>query len=270
MKALQTIFVLGDTFVHKTTETKFKLTDAAYSYTTRNFNVMVQASPETRSNNPNILARVRNSLVHALNKCSMLPKIIILVLEDDLIKGMKASDATPVSEYSRWIKWLINEFRKIIDTMKDFLPANAKRDEHPQFIWIIPTRHCNYRNNVPRKKLGTSIENTAKCVEKNISLRLVQKWDFNDTNIFLKDEQRFTTNGICDFWTSVDKSIEYYETKWDTNRSPQKRQPSEDNNRGDRNERHSHFYNDPVWDRNRERRRSGEDNRRRLPHPSFR
>ena len=169
--------------------------------------------------------------------------------------------------FARLIKWLMNEYRKIIDTIHDTLPQNAKKTGFPKFIWINPTHHCNYWNNVARKKFGVCLENCTKNFDNHVALRLVHKWDFNDTSIYLKEEQRFTTQGLCDYWTSVDKTIEYFETKWTNNPTPKKNQARNDEGR-------QRFQNDPVWDQNRGS-RSGSDRhyrrseeRRPLPPPN--
>ena len=248
---------------------RFRITDPTYSYSTRNFQVIVQASTESKSNNPNLLARLRNSLVHAINKCNQLPKLIVIVLEDDIIRSMNLDELSMTAVFGRLIKWLANEYRKIIDTIKDLIPTNAKQEGFPKFIWVNPTRHINYTNNVARKKFGVCLENVVKTLDNHVALRLVHKWDFNDSNIFLKEEQRFSITGICDFWSSVDKTIEYFETKWTEHATPTKKSRSHDEGKG-------RLYNDPVWDHNRHRRGDrdrdrggrGSADRHRLPHPS--
>ena len=241
------------------------MVDAAQSYTTRHFAVMVQATNNSRSNNPAILARLRNSLVHAINRCTQLPKIVVIVLEDDLLESINPNENLAAALNKR-IRWLMHEYRKIIDTTKDFLPQNAKNDGYPKFLWINLTKHCNYTNNTERKKLGTCMENMSKFFDNNVSLRLVHKWEFSDTNLFLKEQQRFTSEGLNTFWTALDKTIEYFETKWTA--ASTTASATDDRNRHAR---------DPVWDRgidrdSRRRRRSGDrqehDNfRRRLPVP---
>ena len=47
--------------------------------------------------------------------------------------------------------------------------------------------------------------------DNHIALRLVQKWDFNDDN--LCQETGITAKGISTLWKSVDKTVEFFETK---------------------------------------------------------
>ena len=243
---------------------KFRLVDAAHSYTTRNFAVTVQATNDSKSHNPAILARLRNSLVHAINKTTQLPKIVVVILEDDLIKSI-SMDENINQAFNKRIRWLMHEYRKIIDTTKDFLPQNAKKEGYPKFLWINPTRHCNYINNQERKKLGGTLENLSKNFDNNVALRLVHKWDFSDSNLFLKEQQRFTNDGLDTFWTALDKTIEYFETKWADMGSTSKNNKQE--------ERQDRFNSrEPVWERDRSRQGSSDRHdhdsfRRRLPMP---
>ena len=218
-----------------------KIIDPSASYTTRTYAVEVFGSVEHNSLNPSLLARVRNSLVRSINNCIILPRIIVVVLEDELLNEVKTNDYGLSQDYSRRIKWLMNEFRKVIDTINDYVPQNAKSTGFPKFLWISPTRHRNYKNNALRKKFGSCIEAQAKLVENTTCLRLVQKWDFNDSSIFLEQEQRFSNQGKFDFWAAVDKTIEFYDTIYNTKSCH--RSKREDSSQEDKdNSRHQRYY----------------------------
>ena len=272
----------------KQSNAKFKSLDPTYSYCARNFEISIQACGETTSNNPSLLARLRNALVHLINKntTTMLPKIILIVLEDDIIKDAKAEEPNMGRDYNRRIRWLINEYRKIIDTIKDYIAPNARKEGYPYFIWINPSKHINYKNNSARKKFGSCLESSTKSYENNLALRLVQVWDPNDSNAYLGPEQRFSAGGILDFWEGVDKTVEYFETKRVDRTSaisslPESTNRVSDSARKESNERRSAEYRPPSsaardqphhnrtdrTDRERDRRDRYQDNKRPLPPP---
>ena len=214
IKAQKRLWVIGGDFVADTAHINLRLADPATTYTTRNYDVDVTASKQFNSNNPSLLSRLRNSLAHALNACSILPHRVVIVLEDELINDAKADENNMLKDYSRRVKWLMSEYRKLIDAVKDYLPPNAKVEGRPKFIWVMPTRHKNYMNNYSRRKFGQALEAQAKLVENNVALRIVQKWDYEDGNLFLFDEQRLTYDGKTELWKGVDKTIEFYDTKY--------------------------------------------------------
>ena len=222
------MWVLGANFVEDTARTNYKFQDPEGSYTTRNYNVEVLASTEHRSNNPSTLARIRNTLTHGLNKCTILPQLVLIVLEDDVIKEINVKDDYMLRDFTRRVKWLMSEFRKTIDAAKDALQPNAKTLNQPKFIWVLPTKHKNYRNSYPRRKFSQAIETQCKLNENMIALRLVQRWDYEDSNLFLQEEQRFTSEGKAEFWRAVDKTVEFFDKKYTDKREVT---PSENNNR---------------------------------------
>ena len=137
----------------KTADSKFKQTDPAFSYCARNFKISIYAKEEGNSNNHSLLGRVRNALVNAINKCTLLPKLVVIVLENELINSAMSAETQDYNkDYSRRLKWLLNEYRKIIDTINDYLRPNCRKTDYPKFIWINATKHKNYSDNHLRRK----------------------------------------------------------------------------------------------------------------------
>ena len=215
MKALRNMWVLGAAWVKETADVHFRLQGHENSYLVRNFAITTYGSIDYKSANPSLLARIRNSLVQAIEQSTMMADLVLIVLEDDVINSIKnVGDDHIGKDYQRRIKWLMSEFRKIIEATKDYLPYNAKASGKPEFLWIIPTRHVNYRNNFYRKKFGYAIEMMTKFYEQMFALRLVQKWDFNDSNLYLREEGRHTYDGKAEMWKAVDKTVEFFVTKY--------------------------------------------------------
>ena len=245
--------MIGAEWVKETADINFRLLDPSTSYSARTFGISTHGSVAHKSINPSVLARVRNSLFHAFNKADRLPDIVVVVLEDDVINSTGfIDDDLLLKDYSRRIKWLMSEYRKAIEGVKDVLPPNAKSDKKPKFLWIMPTRHVNYANNFYRKKFANAMETMAKFYENTTALRLVQRWDFNDTNLYLKEERRFTYDGKAEFWKAVDKTVEYFDTKYEKKKQepkdstvltlPRPPQPENFNNRGNQPQNRREFH----------------------------
>ena len=196
----------------KHADAKFKCVDPAFSFCARNYKISIFAKEEGNSNNPSLLGRLRNALVNAFNKCTILPKLVVIVLENELINTVRQVDVQDLNkDYTRRLKWLLNEYRKIVDTMHDYLRPNCKQENFPKFIWVSATKHKNYSDNTQRKKFNYVLETLTHSFDNHIALRLVQKWDFNNDN--LCQELGITADGIKTLWKSVDKTVEFFETK---------------------------------------------------------
>ena len=177
------------------------------------------ATSERLSNNPNMLSRLRNAPVIAFNKSKVLPKMVVVIIEDDLIsyfdkiyndieEPMTEKDITKL--YTHSVKWVMSEFRKIFETIKeDILPSKAKRNDWPHFLWILPTTHKNYFNNWKREVFTQVIKRAARLQSNVFALELKQLWDFDDSSLFLYPERRYSPSGLTTLWSSLDRTIRF-------------------------------------------------------------
>ena len=152
IKARNTLWIIGDDFVHGSARVNFKRRNETASYSARNFEIVIEARNAFSSHNYNQLSRLRNSLIKAINECDRLPKYILVILEDDIIRETNFADCGLAQYYERELRWLISEFRKSIDTIKDMLPNKAKSRKYPKILWISPSLHDHYANNGLRKR----------------------------------------------------------------------------------------------------------------------
>ena len=181
------------------------------SYASRHFYISILSSDEYSSNVKSVLARLRNNLVRGLNKCVAIPKIILIVLEDSIINDVPVCDFGLKVEYEVRLKWLISQYRKLIESFIDLIPFKSRKDNWPKFLYLCPSLHNNYRNNTLRKKFTRSLEDICSYSEKSSAIRLRHGWDQDDNNIYLEQQQRFTTEGLASFWNATDKVIEDYD-----------------------------------------------------------
>ena len=134
--AYQKLILIGDKFVDSTAEQHFKRRDEKHSYAVRHFDIDIASTSPTSSNNPEIMSRLRNNLVMALNRTITLPKIILEVLEDDIIRTIDHKDHGLGKHYERRLKWLMNQYRRVIESFIEKLPLKTKREGWPKFLWI--------------------------------------------------------------------------------------------------------------------------------------
>ena len=162
----------------------------------------------------NTVSRYRNQLIGALLDKKVLPKIVVIIPDDDIINFIEDSfDAKlPPKEMGHVLNWLMNEYDKLISIHKENLPAKAKRAGYPQILWIEPPLHDNFLNNRERESFNSTLSTVAQFHPDTWVLKLKKIWDPNDNSLYMKEEQRFTAAGLKSYWDAVDKTVRYADT----------------------------------------------------------
>ena len=216
VKGLDELWIIGDRFCFDTVSTHLLTLTEEASYIKRNFEVSQFSTNSFVSNDPNVLSRIFNQLVRAFTEKRALPKLIVVVLEDEIIKQMRfRQEQAAVStnlKFKKPIMWLMREFSKAIESFKDYLPEKAKREKHPHVTWIQPVTNVNLANSSVRDKFGSDLKTYATMFPNMSALRLVQIWDIYDKSLYLGPQQRFTHEGKSQFWRALDKTVRFCDT----------------------------------------------------------
>ena len=153
-----------------------------------NFEVESYATNAIKSNNPSVLSRFRNLVMRAFGIFNKLPRLIVVVCEDDLAKAIHINDFGISEGYQRMCEWLIREYKRNLLTIKEKLPRKSICTDWPHILFLAPSVHKNYNNDKYRKKFTHAMENAlreSRNAENMSILRLRQMWDSEDGNIFL-------------------------------------------------------------------------------------
>ena len=106
------------------------------------------------------MSRLVNCVTNAINTKLSLPKWMLIVVEDDLMKDNIVQHAT-ADEYKEMIDWIMAEHAKVITRFKSYMPMKAKKYQWPLILWVIPTLHVNYNNFSQRKNFIMGLRNAA-------------------------------------------------------------------------------------------------------------
>ena len=115
--------------------------------------------------NRSTLGRIHNQLVKAINQEIILPKAIVIILDNDLILATKYTGFGTSDIYGRIIHWLSNQFAKLVAIQKDRLPKKALKPDYPTFIWMAPPTNVRFPDNESRIKMAKSIKNVIKIIK---------------------------------------------------------------------------------------------------------
>ena len=220
--AVETIWIIGEDFVEGSARRCFTQKNDEEFFTHTKFDIKVFASKSFNSHFLTTVARIRNNLAMALlNVVTPMPKIIFIMPEDDIIKEIRTSkdetlqylvhtqDVTGLTHVlGRNIEWLLHEVRKLLAAHNDALPKKAQKNCN--VVWVLPSRHMNYANDLMREILGNCIESIVEIHnERNFALSLKQNWDQYDPSIYFSDSQRYSNEGLNRLWRAFDRTVWY-------------------------------------------------------------
>ena len=163
----------------------------------------------------NLLAMLVSTLVKHIWKEIYLPKYLVVILDDDLIRWLKFEDFGISEVMGRTIKWLAYQIDRVIKAQINYLPKKAIRYKQPQVIWIGASNHHDFANNVTRKKFNDCISSIVDIFPNMKILKPIKGWDYNNHRLVAKNGQRLSGFGIEKFWMAVDSAIQF----WDENRN---------------------------------------------------
>ena len=160
--------------------------------------------------NPNMISRVRNTIIAGIKQDVHLLKMIVVVLDDDLIKYLNFGRYGFSEASGRLVSYLMSEFGKIIESHNERLPKKAiRKDGGPTIVWIQPPLHKNFANNHLRIKFAKVCDEMAQLHPNNVALALKKGWDEDDDHMYLQESRRYTHAGLGAYWQAVDRTIKY-------------------------------------------------------------
>ena len=140
VKGIENIWIFGDSFCKNTADAFFHIEDEQ-TFSKKHYEVSIFCMNQQSSNMRNILARILNNVITTLNRRKYLPKMIVFLLEDDLIQYLNHNNYGATELFGKVISYLEAQLRDTLYTFKSLLPTKAKKHNWPQMIWIPPANH---------------------------------------------------------------------------------------------------------------------------------
>ena len=167
---------------------------------------------ENRQNLPgNILSRLRNLLVCGINDEILLPKAILIILDDDMMDDLDHYDHGITNSIGRMIEWIMNEMHRIINDHKNKLPSKARKFKFPTVLWyLIPLHEVYDQYSDFKKKFNKAVITTSKLFREVQYVQLdSSSWNFKDESYFANG--RFTADGLKAYWHGINQAYK----NWD-------------------------------------------------------
>ena len=207
------LWILGDNFTAKSYRSHFKSRNANH-YIKKNYEVTAFCNSKFASSNTNMLSRLQNTLATGLNKTKngILPKYILVILDDDLITYLDYKREGVATLLGKWIEWLVKEFNSLIGDRKKQLPQHCRKIE-PFFYWVSAPTHDNFskeRNNL-HMKFNLSLDSVIGLQSNMRVVRMKDPWNPKDGDLVMLD--KITETGMSTYWDVVDSTFCFNETR---------------------------------------------------------
>ena len=213
-KGLEHIWIIADDFAYHTAQQFFNNPRNAEGgspfYTFNTFEVIEYLSSKYKSSNPSVSGRIINNFVYGLNKHRQLPKLVVIIPDNDIVKGIHSQDDIMVI-IGMVTEWIVRECNRAIETYQENLASKCKQPHTPHFLWIAPPTHKNFgKSNNNKREIQTECLEKISRLYNNVSmLKLIKCWSYDDHNAFLYDSYRFTLEGLKKYWSGVDAAIRF-------------------------------------------------------------
>ena len=205
------MWILGDLFVGESIQQYYmgmQQTDS-YSRTHLEVNTFHRRTVHDGSDNP--FSRIYNGLIYAMRTMGYIPMILVIVIEDDVIRYADYNDFGVTAMYGRVITYLADEINKAINEFKSILPQKCLREDWPQMLWVMPTTHDHYHQgtNTLRKKFAHEMEAQLRHQPKMHALHVNKLWQSNNVHLVDRYSHRITPLGMANFWKDVDRMVKF-------------------------------------------------------------
>ena len=214
-KGLEKIWILGDKFMFGSYNRYFYQQPEENYYIRRRFEVSSFMSNLDHSVDTNIVSRFRNLLAGTIAENPLLPKLIVLVPDADIISfyGQK-SNAGSSRGFAYMLNWIMHEHNKILDIYKDKLPEKCKKAYYPQMVWIELPGHTGFSEEQSelRARFNTSLREIAKSHENISVLELKKIWNPKDPELYSVENECFSAAGLRSYWLVVDRTLQFCDT----------------------------------------------------------
>ena len=214
VKGLRKVWILGDNFVAETYRRYFRKSDASF-FLKMHFNVLPFCSSKYSDRNSNMISRIINCLITAINNKVYLPHYVLVAIDDDLVSYQKYKGFGVAALYGNWLEYLQNTINTVLKERRESLPINTVNPDQTQVYWVEPANHAAFskKEREIREKFLVCLDASTKVCDNVRILKIREPWDRLDPNLVQNDG--FTKNGLALYWKAIDASFAFNVKKRD-------------------------------------------------------
>ena len=120
----------------------------------------------------NVISRIFNNYVQVVNEQVLLPKAVMIVIEEDLLRASDHYKKGTSTYLKPCLDWLANALFSATDQYKKQLPTKSRKFKYPQFFWVPAIFHNALgTSNVYRDKFNTCLN---EVVQKTRGMKILE------------------------------------------------------------------------------------------------
>ena len=215
-KGYDKVWLIGDDFVAQTYQQYFVRMETKDSYIKQNFEVSAFFNNALAFNRSSI-GRLQNALAAAINQQNILPKLVVYILENDVINCLPKEECeeTTLLIYKKVFRSMATFTERAFATLHESLPAKCMREGYPHILWIQPIIHDDLKlhDEFRRKTFKQAMTEVVPEFTGMSTLELKQIWDESDSTQLLPNKPRLlSAKGNCTVWRAIDRTVKYCDT----------------------------------------------------------
>ena len=126
------LWFISDNFTTSSYRNNFKKKAGPHAkdqYIKTHYDYTVFCNSRFASPNTNMIAHLQNMLTAGLNqiKDGILPKYVLVVLDDDLITYLNFKNDSATTLLGMWVEWIAKEFNVLLEKCKSQIPPRCCR-----------------------------------------------------------------------------------------------------------------------------------------------
>ena len=147
LRAYDSVWILGDVFMAHSYKQFFKNArspNGNLGYLSAHYDISSFFYSYDDNPQGNVLNRLVNLLIMAIGEETLLPKAIIIVLNDDIMDELNHYTTGITISIGKMIEWLMNQIHNIITRYKEKLPSKSRKFKYPTVLWTLIPLHKMY------------------------------------------------------------------------------------------------------------------------------
>ena len=217
LAGLDMMWVFGDEFVSRNFTEYYRhvvnSTTKEKYFGMQQYEVQEYSTTRYASSIKEIIPRLLNLIAKAIIDNKYLPKVMMIITDDDVLKQVKMPNPVERPELEFILEYFLEDVHRTIREYKEKLEVKCKHEHYPHVILIMPPCHKYFPNNEQRDLFTDVME---EIIQNNEAysyiccLRLKKCWDERDGAYYLRDQRRFTPIGLTAYWSGVDEALKFW------------------------------------------------------------
>ena len=205
------LWLVGDNFMATTYRENF-LKDKGSWFMKDEFEISPYCSSRFSSSNTNVLSRIQNSFIRAMNEKVKLPDVIVILIDRDVMNSIEivAKSQVAMSLFGTWVEWLADDIAAAIKERWKQLPGKACKEFQPVVYWsvILTSVHFDFETRSLIAKFNNALDSVIKLKPNMRLIKFKNHWNTEDSTL-VANSYSLSGDGIHNYWRSLDASVKF-------------------------------------------------------------